>query len=226
MAEEQGKRMRPPYASAGDLDTFFDRIAKMGAPVRIDQKWVKDYKLAAAQPPAIVSVLKWLGIIDQNGKPTTRLWDEVRVPASRQAKLEELVRASYSEVFNAIDVSEASRDELEGTFIQVYQSGDPGRHVVCFVALCRHAGIPTKAVGPSKPKPGDGEPRRRERKRERKASPRPKTPPSGQQQVQGVSTGITIALNVEIPAEWSEEQIRERVEAVRRATSSDANDAS
>jgi hypothetical protein len=228
MAQEQGKQKRPPYASAADLHVLFNRIEKMRAPLVIDQKWVRDYKLAAAQPAAIVSVLKWLRVIDEKGNPASADWDEVRVPATRQKKLEELVRGSYSEVFDRIDVAEASRDELHGTFVQAYGSGDPGRPVVCFVALCKHAGISTKEAAEPRPKAKAGGPKgetatgpgRRERKA---ATPGPK--PSGGVPRGGLSP-ITIALNVEIPAEWSEDQIRERLAAVRRAAAVDTTNAS
>jgi hypothetical protein len=221
MANEQEKRLRPPYASAGDLQAFFDRMGNMQEPKQVDNDWVESFGLAATQPSAIVSVLKWLGIVDQKGA-SLGVWDDVRIPSSRQAKLAELVKESYSEVFDQFDnVSNASMDDLRGAFIRAYKSGDPGRPVTCFIELCNQAGIPISA-----------QPKTRTRKEtnskpaapKRVAKERPKTttprggskkkdppPPPGQQ-------GVTISVNVEIPADWSEEQIRERLDAVRRAT--------
>jgi hypothetical protein len=57
----------------------------------------------------------------------------------------ELVRSSYSEVFDRVDVGEATRKDLKGTFIHVYQTGDTGRPVTCF----RHSqGGPRRRAAP------------------------------------------------------------------------------
>src|SRR5438876_293301 len=145
MIKDQQKRQHPPYASAGDLQAFFERMGNMQEPTKVDNDWVESFNLAAAQPSAIVSVLKWLKIVDQKGA-SLGVWDEVRIPSSRQTKLEELVRESYSAIFNQFDeISKAGMSDLRGAFIRAYKSGDPGRPVTCFIALCNLAGIPIAA---------------------------------------------------------------------------------
>jgi hypothetical protein len=225
MADEQEKQQRPPYASAADLTKLFERIGTIGDPGNVDTKWVVSYKLAASQPEAIVSVLKWLKVIDHKGK-SLGVWNDVRVAASRQKKLAELVRAAYDAVFERIDVEQAGLEDLQGTFIQAYGSGDPARHVTCFLALCAHAGISTKV----KARPVA----RRFVKEPDAAAPRQSSAPplqhgsvsstkasmgsSGRDGPNWQTPPVTISLNVEIPAEWSEQQIRERLSSVRRAS--------
>lgn len=223
MAEDQGKRRRPPYATIAQIEALFERIGRMGDPGTVDKAWVENYKLAPTQPQAIVALLRWLGVIDGDGK-SVGIWDDLRIPATRDAKLEELVRASYKEVFDLIDVSQATREDLEGTFIQAYKSGDPGRPVTCFIGLCKQAGIPMTADARSQ-KADDGALPAKKVKKAEKKEPKRETAASKQKQSAGAGRdgkqkqAVTISVNVEIPAEWSEEQIRERLEAVRRATS-------
>jgi hypothetical protein len=223
MEDEQQKHKRPPYASAGDLQAFFDRMGNMQEPSRVDNEWVESFNLAAAQPTAIVSVLKWLGIVDQSGA-SLGVWDEVRVHSSRQAKLEELVRESYSAIFNQFeDVSKATTNDLRGAFIRAYKSGDPGRHITCFIALCNIAGIlmAPEAKGRER-KAGSGTKTPTPKKASTPATPRAKKPrPAGDGRARGDDGpfAVTVSFNVEVPAEWTEEQIKERYEAIRRATS-------
>ncbi len=218
------RKPRPPYTSVGDLNTFFSKIANLGDPGTIDNKWVESYKLSTAQPRAIVTLLQWLGVIDEQHK-STGVWNELRVPATRPNKLAELVKSSYKEIFDRINVAQAEREDLKGTFIQAYDSGNPTRPVACFVALCEHAGISiasgatARTVPQANPDRGSSrgrsenakQGRTRTSQRERGASDRPPE--------------IAITLNLEIPADWSEERIRDRYEAVRRVTRGDSDDA-
>jgi hypothetical protein len=190
---------------------------------QVANDWVESFGLAATQPSAIVSVLKWLGIVDQKGA-SLGVWDDVRIASSRQAKLGELVRKSYDAIFDQFDeVSKASMEDLRGAFIRAYKSGDPGRPITCFIELCNQAGIPISAQPKTR--------RRKETHGKPSVSKRPtktvKTEPgapgaSGKKRhrrpTPRVQQGVTISVNVEIPAEWSEEQIRERLDVVRRAT--------
>lgn len=218
MAGDQQKQARPPYASVGDLEKFFARMGTIRDPGTVDTAWVTNYKVAEQQPEGIVTLLKWLRIVDGDGN-SMGVWDEVRVAGTRKQKLEELVRAAYSGVFDAIDVAEADRDVLRDTFIQVYGHGDPGRYVTCFLALCKEAGIPVKAATPTRA-------RGSENGKDKAPKPPTRRPTAGQvakaDKVRGnhdASSGIavTITLNVEIPAGWSDEEIQARVAAVRRA---------
>jgi len=220
--QQKQKRRRPPYASETDLDAFFGRIATVADPGKVDTAWVKSFGWAKAQPEAIVSVLKWLRIIDDKGK-SLGVWDEVRVVATRQAKLVDLIRSAYDGVFTRVDVAQATTQDLNGAFVQAYQSGDPRRHITCFLALCKHAGIGTLAVATQSPPAPAGATtsggaqrnptgKRRAGKGSANGPGQDRTPKRGQ------PGSVTISVNVEIPADWSEEQIRERLETVRRVT--------
>jgi len=135
------------------------------------------------------------------------------------------VRTSYKEVFDLIDVSQATREDLEGTFIQAFKSGDTGRPVTCFIGLCKQAGIPMTADARSQKAGESSQPGGKKVKNAEKKEPKKASAASKQKRSEGAGQdgtqrqAVTISVNVEIPADWSEEQIRERFEAVRRATS-------
>jgi hypothetical protein len=227
MADEQRKQQRPPYASAGDLEAFFDRMGNMHEPKKVDNDWVESFGLAATQPSAIVSVLKWLKIVDENGA-SLGIWDDIRIPTNRQKKLKELVEASYQAIFDQFeDISKASMDDLRGAFIRAYKSGDTGRHITCFIALCNHAGIPISAqpqirAGRAADREKAPASKKAAKKEQVKAPATAKQAGGpGRRRTPAQPQEVTISVNVEIPADWSEEQIRERLEAVRRAAEED-----
>jgi hypothetical protein len=209
------KELRPPYASGADLDRLFARMRVLSDPKKIDSKWVKGYKLAGAQPQALVSVLRWLGVIDSNGK-SLGVWNELRSGGSET--LARLVKDSYSDIFSSVDVKTATREDLEGAFIRAYESGDTGRHIKCFLALCAQAEIAT--AGPQrdspKAKPAATRAGNQAKAVEQVASKRSKGVGAEKQRVVGDSP-ITVSLNVEIPAGWDEETVRRRIALVREA---------
>lgn len=124
----------PPYTSQSDIRTFFKKIEKVGPPKEVSTDWVEQYGLAESQPQGIVNLLKWLGIIDEDGATDADLWNSLRVPQEKTSTLRRLVEESYSDVFEAVDVEAGDRGLIRGAFIQSYGSGDPGRYVGAFGA--------------------------------------------------------------------------------------------
>jgi hypothetical protein len=90
---------------------------------KLDSDWVKSYNIASNQPSAITSLVSWLGIVDHDGAAKPELWNKLRQPASRADALAPLVHEDYSAVFDRISVKEASREELDGSFINAYGVG-------------------------------------------------------------------------------------------------------
>jgi hypothetical protein len=212
---------QPPYTTAADIESFFGRIGNKAPPDKLDKDWVENYGIAANQPSGIVAMTKWLGIVDENGSAKADVWNKIRQPASRAEALDPLVREGYSAVFGRISVEEASREDLYGAFIDAYGVGDPEKKVKCFLTLCEYAYIKTAAEAPkptgttngtkgsSSPKP--------KAKVDRSAATPSKQNGKKTETVTPVSTGMTIALNVEIPAAWTEDEVRERIALVSRA---------
>ena len=219
MAEVKPKKL--PYAGVGAIDRFFDTIRPIRDPGRVDAEWTE--KQGVGEGVAIPTMLKWLGVVDDDYKPVTpKLWEDLRLPDTRQATLRQLVETSYGDVFKAVDVSQARRNDLRVAFERTYKLGHAGDRVITFLKLCDIAGIPLKALDSTrpgkaqtnKPKPKPGEPTPPK-------SGKTPTPPRAPQQRQDLqhppALGVTISVSVEIPADWTEEQVKARLAAVARA---------
>lgn len=209
---------KPPYTSTKDIDAFFDKVGGIQKPNRaVDREWVEAYGFDTAHPTAIPSLLRWLGVLDDDGNPKDA-WNKLRVSNTRQETLGSLVRESYKKLFDTVDVEQVSRETLEGGFIEAYEVGDVQRHVGCFLRLCEHAGISVAAQParrekePRAPKPKAERPRR-----ERAAGDGSKRRNGRPESDESPSVGLSIALTVDIPADWSSEQIKERLAVVSRA---------
>lgn len=216
------KTPKPPYTSVSDVDAFFERvqtIAEPRAPKKVDSGWVESYQFDTAHPSAIPSMLRWLNVIDEDGG-STGVWDDLRVDGTRETTLARLIKDAYSAVFEAVVVENASARDLRGAFVSAYSIGDPGRHIKCFLALCRHAGISTleeatareseQRESSSAKLPSQSTTATTLRSTARSPKQRSVVPPQG-------GSALNVTLNVEIPAAWTEGQIRERVAAIARA---------
>jgi hypothetical protein len=210
---------KPPYTSADAVDQFFSRIANIGEPKppkAIDSQWVEDFGFDTAHPAAIPSMLKWLGVIDEEGV-STGVWNSLRVESTREETLARLIRESYAELFERVDVEGASLSDVRGGFINAYSLGDVARHVKCFKTLCDHAGIALAISSPQSSKVTKSGTTKESRANTPKP-PKPKTPAPRMNRAVAPQQ-VSIALNVEIPAEWNEAEIQERIEIVNRALS-------
>lgn len=205
---------KPPYTSSQDIEELFARIGSLAEPAppkQVDANWVKAYGFETAHPGAIPSLLKWLGVLDENGV-STGVWNDLRVESRRAAVLPALIRDAYGPVFAEVDLATATDSDLRGAFISAYSVGDARRHITCFRTLCRIAGVEI-AGGQSQAEPSTHAP-----KAPKKKAPSVKKTVA-HAPVQG-SSAPAVSLLVEIPASWSEEEIEQRIRAVSRATKS------
>jgi hypothetical protein len=217
------KTPKIPYTSVSDVDAFFERvqtIAEPKPPKKVDSAWVETFGFKTAHPSAIPSMLRWLGVINDDGE-STGVWNELRVDSTRQTTLEGLIKGAYSAIFDSVDVDSASLRDLRGAFVSAYSLGVPTRQISCFLALCKQAGIKTAVEATSREAKRNGE-----AKPKLKPTPKPKAAETNgarttsrreSRKVVTEGSGINVTLNVEIPAAWTEDQIRERIAAVARA---------
>jgi uncharacterized protein DUF5343 len=221
-----GRMARPPEAPVGDIDNLFERIRTIAPPTHVDAAWANGFGLKDA-----VAVLKWIGLVeggngDHSGRVDADLWNRVRLPGTRQEALAQLVRSSYAPIFDQVDVSEATREDLDGAFVTKYNLGDSRRYVRAFLNLCGHAGIEAAAGRAAIPAPatvGNLAPTSAPKPAHRpaaRAAANASAPPPEAPRTQPFSRNdpvrVGVAANVEIPAGWTEEQIRARLKMVKR----------
>jgi hypothetical protein len=89
------KDRKAPYAPVSAFVEFLDKIPDKSVPSRVDRGFLQRLNVAAGNEWALLSALKFLGIIDAQGTPTTeyrRLLDSDH----RQEALQNLVQVAYA----------------------------------------------------------------------------------------------------------------------------------
>jgi Family of unknown function (DUF5343) len=204
------KVVRPPYASGEGIRALFTKMKSMGPPKgKVDATWIDNYGIQKSQPHAILGLLRWLTVIDGDGKVDEKLWQKLR---TEQAKtLADLVKTSYAPVFDAVDVSVADLEMLRSGFIHAFNAGEPQKPIAAFLVLCEIAGIPTTAKAKPTPQKATGA-----AKANKPSSKLPKSPKTPRRQA-GHTEPMPISLQVVIPPEWNAEEIRTRIKEVTDA---------
>jgi hypothetical protein len=206
------RQRRPPEAAVADIDRLFERLRGIAPPPRVDAEWARSFGLADAP-----TLLTWLGLVQDGQVTDSGLWNRVRLPATRNDALRELVRVAYDGVFSQVDVSEASRDDLEGAFVNVYNLGDTRRYLRAFARLCHHAGIEVPALEVRRTRASFATVQEPRPARSTPDRPPTREPKSQRREARTDFPTAGIHVNIEIPADWTEEQVRARIAAVRRA---------
>lgn len=62
---------KAPYAPVSALKEFFERMREVGVPARVDRRFLQKLNVASNNEWALLSALKFLGIVDEGGTPTT-----------------------------------------------------------------------------------------------------------------------------------------------------------
>jgi hypothetical protein len=209
---------RPPEVAVADIDRLFERMRTIAPPLKVDLAWAKNFKLTDA-----TIILNWLGLAKDSKVADPALWNRVRMPATRAASLADLVRASYAEIFDRVDVSEAAREDLESAFVNEYNLGDTRRYIRAFVTLCRHARIRVAAFDARSEGERDAPttpPRSAPEGRKPATQPPIVQAPKGMAEEPQHRAFLTpapaISVSIQIPADWTEDQILERVATVTR----------
>lgn len=151
--EKRGERTTgrsAPYVPAATLSNFFDHVRWVSTPKKVDSGLLLDYGMPKGNIGALVSALKFFGLVQDNGTPTPAFkmiqtgGDEFR------ANLEEIVRRAYADVFSRLDPSRDSREKIRNYFARNYSPAISNKATILFLDLCKEAGIPvTEEVAPS-----------------------------------------------------------------------------
>lgn len=146
-----------PYCTVpGKLSEFLGKIHSIGIPDKVTTRWLPTIGFASANDRSIITVLKFVGLIDSSGVPTGA-WRNYRGHASGKA-LGEAVETAYSELFKTYpDAPHRSADDLKAFFRghSNYGAQAVAKAVSTFQALCQNAefgGTPHRsATGPDQP---------------------------------------------------------------------------
>jgi len=144
MVKDSGRKRLPPYVSYRTFLNFIDRL-QQGIPSRIDRSYWSD-KLSGSTGTQLMSAVRFLGLIDASGTPTSRLRQLV---SAKDVQRTEILRQITSETFRflfegSFDSQTATYAQLEEVFHRTFELTDSvsRKCVKFFVALSSDAGIP------------------------------------------------------------------------------------
>lgn len=141
MPKRGTKRRLAPYVPVTTLRTFLERIRWVTTPKKVNKKLLDDYGISKPNQSALLSALKFLGLIENDGSPTS---DFRRLQSSGgefRSSLEDVVRRSYSDLFVRFDVSRDDRESVANYFATHYSPATAKKATILFLDLCREIGI-------------------------------------------------------------------------------------
>ncbi len=154
------RRQMPPYSSFIAFEALLRRAGAEGLPLQIDKALLIDWGIAAGNESGLLTTLKALGIVDEDGRPT-ELYREIRLSLPRRtAALRRAAELAYPGLTTAGDSPD--EDQLHDYFVE--QRGLTGQMVDKAIrfyrqlsdAVRRPAGsaepeAPKRAVSPIRP---------------------------------------------------------------------------
>jgi hypothetical protein len=142
MEKNQRDKRNAPYVPAKALNAFFERIRHVSTPEKVDAGLLLDYGIPKGNVFALISALKFLGIIDEDNMPTQVFKAFQMTGEEFTTNLQNVIKDAYADLFSKLDVSVDSREHIRNYFARNYSPAKAGDATSLFLTLCRQAGIP------------------------------------------------------------------------------------
>lgn len=139
------KGRKAPYISIKALMDFLDHIRYVSTPKKVDAGLLQDYGISKGNVFALLSALKFIGLVDVTGNPTPAFSSLQTMGEEFQGNLRKVVEDAYADLFARLDVSRDSREHIRNYFARNYSVSQSERATGLFLDLCREAGIPVAA---------------------------------------------------------------------------------
>lgn len=144
MVSDRGRKRLPPYVSYRTFLNFLEGL-QHGIPARIDRSYWGD-RLSGSTGIQLVAALRFLGLVEGDGVPTSQLRELVPAKGAQRA---EILKKICTEAFlflegSAFNPEQATYSQLDEVFRDLYQvDGDVARKCIkFFIELANDAGIP------------------------------------------------------------------------------------
>lgn len=145
MANKEKKKWQAPYVSAATLSQFFDHIRYVSTPKKVDAGLLLDYGVSKGNVFSLVSALKFLGLVENDGTPTPAYSSLQVMGEEFISNLQEVVTTAYADLFLRLDVSRDSREHIRNYFARNYSPSQSEKATILFLDLCKEASIPVAA---------------------------------------------------------------------------------
>lgn len=114
--ELEGRGLIPPYGpTRGTLQAL--QLLRRTTPARIDSDFLRVSKIAPGNEYKVVGALRFLGLIDEEGRPTESSRLLKTKGATYTLALQDIVRNAYSGVFQGLRPNELTRDAIYNYFV-------------------------------------------------------------------------------------------------------------
>lgn len=131
----------PYMVSNNKISPILDKIEQAEKPSRFTHEFLKKLGFTSSNDRAIIPLLKRLGFLDDNGRPT-EYYDDLKDKNRRFYVLAERMRDLYSELFSInTNINSANDDEIKGAISRVTgkDAKAVSRYFATFKALARLA---------------------------------------------------------------------------------------
>jgi hypothetical protein len=141
---DQGRASAAPYTAFSSIKTAVKLMKEHGLPSRIDRSVLTNF--SGAVVTQVMTALKFLGLIDGDGRPTASLKILVETIDDENTwptQLAEVIRGAYAPLFT-IDLERASPSQFHELFKKSYPGADDvvRKSVTFFLNATREAKIP------------------------------------------------------------------------------------
>jgi hypothetical protein len=132
----------PPYTSYRTFKTFIEDLREQGVPSRIDRSVLT--RFSGVVGTQLMHALRFLGLIEDDGRPTQRLSELVNAHGSERwaEKLVEILRQEYAPMF-AIGLETATPSHFNEAFRKAFPAADAvvQKCVTFFLYAANDAGV-------------------------------------------------------------------------------------
>jgi len=159
----------------GAIPEYFQTIRKAEPPERFSHSFLQNLGFKSTNDRSLISILKELGFLDENGAPTERYYEYLDETQSEKV-LAQGIKEAYSDLFQVNkEAYELSNDAVKNKLKTLY-SGDKSNQVIgriasTFTSLCEIADF--EELERSKKPKAKKEPEQKEKEKKQKEKPEP-----------------------------------------------------
>ena len=133
---------RRPYAAAANLTAVLDRVRSRNLPDEIDNDYFRIAGIGPAVFGRVREALLFLGLVDEDDRPTDILQAMAKAPEPDYRELlEKVIRSAYSDELDAVHPDKDAQDQIIDAFRKYEPRSQTVRMVMLFLGLCRAAGM-------------------------------------------------------------------------------------
>jgi hypothetical protein len=139
----------------GQLTNVFKKLRDGQAPDQFTLQHLKDLGFITSNYRAVIPLLKALGFLDADGRPTN-VYHEYRSEAQNRRVMAEALRRAYGDIFVLkAKPTEKDRDLIQGKFKSVHNASENAAKLMAntFFALMALADMAAESASPAKKQP-------------------------------------------------------------------------